>query len=428
MVMQLLRPAISLKGFIANAWQSIRSQPLNPVNIKYYVLGTSFLIFGVGLGALFTVSGQDFISHIGQTVASHLVDAPAATPSPTASPSPKATSKKGSTSGGGSGGNSATTPLPTMFVGGFQINTVAKANNAAALGIKYAINYALPPDESSSLGQAFKSLGISVIDSAPMDYLTQYECHKLRVTEPPSYWQGLLFCDRDYPYLPTEDSVLANLEAHLKSTQSNALIKGFWVLDDWPAKDPGTAKSLLERMHNLIARYRPGLPAICGFGGSIGLTSMDASGGYKETLYDNFTATGCDTVAFYIYPRYITDSDPLPNLDLIDWSLANTLPGRFAALAARGWDKQKTPLIGVPQGYSRHDGPNVFRFPPRQQDLTNQIVGYCRQGAIGIAPYAWLDSTDLNWDPVTLSPMNSLVIANGIKVGLSSCRTILHMQ
>ena len=108
--------------------------------------------------------------------------------------------------------------------------------------------------------------------------------------------------------MTNENVFLAAIAAHLQAVKNNRLIVGYWVLDDWVSWDAGGARQLLIKIHQLTQQYTPGRPAICGFGGSIGLNQVY---GWADWLADNFSPQGCDEVGFYIYTSSVSDTLPI---------------------------------------------------------------------------------------------------------------------
>jgi hypothetical protein len=174
----------------------------------------------------------------------------------------------------------------THMLGGFSIDTPEKATNAATDGIQVVFQYGQPLSESDPLGQKIQSLQMKIVDGYISSNLYNYECHRTKVLKPFLLGQGQ-FCPGDrYPYLTDENALLTTITTHLKQVQNNHLIIGYWVLDDWVHWDAGSARSLLIKIHHLIQQYTPGLPAICGFGGNIGINK---GYGWDDWIADNFS-------------------------------------------------------------------------------------------------------------------------------------------
>jgi hypothetical protein len=303
------------------------------------------------------------------------------------------------------------------IIGGFNIDTPEQAANAAADGIQVAFEYGQPPSEQSILGQKLEALHMKVIDGYISSYLHYYECHRTSVLHP-SLLGPHQYCQEDTePSLTDENALLTTIVTHLKEVKNNPLIVGYWVLDDWVQWDAGSARSILGKIHQLIQQYTPDRPAICGFGGSIGLYHRY---GWEDWVADNFSPQGCDEVGLYIYTSSLPDTTPVISPDAYNWSMEGILPTMFASLQERGWNITKEPLIGIGQAFG---GPikNTDRYwvMPNADDIEIQSRSFCEHGATGLIFYAWDDS---GYDSTTQTPMNNKDIENGIKRGIAACK------
>lgn len=301
----------------------------------------------------------------------------------------------------------------THILGGFSIDTPERAIKAAADGVQVAFQYDQPTSESDPLGQKFQSLHIKVVDGYISSLLAYYECHRTKTIKPPPSRQTQ-YCQNDtHPYLTDENVLLAAVATHLKQVKDNQLIIGYWVLDDWALWDAGSAKQILIDIHSLIQYYTPDRPAICGFGGSIGID------GWDDGTADNFSPQGCDKVGFYIYTPAISKTTLTPLSDAYDWSMSAVLPAMFASLMQRGWNITKEPLIGIGQVFG---GPiahtNQYWVTPNAEDIETQSRNFCEYGATGLTFYAWDDS---EFGPTTQTPMDSAEIETGIRNGIAEC-------
>ncbi len=308
-----------------------------------------------------------------------------------------------------------------FIIGGFSINTPEKATNAAADGAQVAFEYGQPPSEKSKLGQKLQALHMKVIDGYISSYLYYYECHRTKELRPSLLGLGQ-YCDSDpYPSLIDANALLAIIAAHLKQVKDNHLIIGYWVLDDWVQWDAGSARPILIKIHQLIQQYTPDRPAICGFGGTIGLHQ---GYGWQDWIADNFSPQGCDKVGLYIYTSSLPNTTPAASPDAYNWSMEGVLPAMFASLQKRGWTIAKEPLIGIGQAFG---GPrahtNSYWVTPTARDIAMQSKSFCQHGATGLTFYAWDNS---GFGPTTQTPMNSLQIKLGIKEGIAACRAYWH--
>lgn len=305
----------------------------------------------------------------------------------------------------------------THILGGFSIDTPERVTNAAKDGVQVMFKYGNPPSESDSLGQKLQSLHMKVIDGYISSYLYYYECHRTKELMPSLLGPGQ-YCQEDsHPYLTNSNALLTTIAAHLKQVKNNQLIIGYWVLDDWVQWDAGSARQILIKIHHLIQQYTPGRPAICGFGGTIGLNNRY---GWDDWIADNFSSQGCDKVGFYIYTPSMIDTTPFTSPDAYNWSMSGVLPTMFASLQQRGWDIKREPLIGIGQAFG---GPMAhtdrYWVTPTAKDMETQSRSFCEHGATGLTFYAWDDS---GFGSTTQTPMSSPQIAMGIRKGIAACK------
>jgi hypothetical protein len=305
----------------------------------------------------------------------------------------------------------------THILGGFSIDDAGSAIRAAADGIQVDFQYGDPPPVDSNLGKQLQALHMKVIDGYISDTLFYYECHRTKTVKPPPH-QVDSWCKKDsHPALGDEQTLLETIATHLQQMKSNSLIIGYWVLDDWPYWDTGSAQHLLVEIHQLIQQYTPGRAAICGFGGTIWLNK---SYGWQDQLADNFTAEGCDSVGLYVYASTSANSKPAPATDTLNWSMDGMLPTMLASLQRRGWDIQKEPLIGIAQAFGGAiAGADSYRLAPDAATIERQSRSYCQHGASGLTFYGWKDSS---FAPTTQTPLNSSEIETGIRNGIAACK------
>jgi hypothetical protein len=302
-------------------------------------------------------------------------------------------------------------------LGGFSIDNPEQAANAAENGIQVAFEYIQPPTEKGQLGQKLKSLHMKVIDGYISSYLYHYECHRTSELHPQLLGPGQ-YCPYDLsPSLTDANVLLAIIATHLKQVKNNPLIVGYWVLDDWVQWDAGSARPILMKIHQLIQQFTPGRPAICGFGGSIGLHQKY---GWGDWIADNFSPRGCDEVGFYIYTPRLPSTVPAASPDAYNWSMSGVLASMFASLQKRGWSLAREPLIGIGQVFG---GPiartNDHWMTPTAKDIELQSRSFCERGASGLAFYAWDES---GYGPGIQTPVNNTQIALGIRAGIAACK------
>lgn len=302
------------------------------------------------------------------------------------------------------------------ILGGFSINTPAEADKASAEGVQVVFKYSGIPDEQSVLGQKLQSLHMKIVDGFIWSYLTYYECHRTMTVKPPPAGDAA-YCQQDsHPDLNDEQVLLTAIAEHLQEVSKNSLVIGYWVLDDWAPWDSGSARELLIKIHQLINYYTPGLPAICGFGGSI---SSGAKYSWDDRVSNNFSVQGCDRVGLYIYASISSDHATAP--DAYNWSMSGLLEAAFASLEKRGWDSQKEPLLGIVQAFGGTISHSAYvRVTPTAQNIETQSRSFCAHGATGLVFYAWEDS---GFGSTTRTPMNSSAIQQGIQMGIEACKS-----
>ncbi len=175
----------------------------------------------------------------------------------------------------------------THIIGGFSATTTAQIANAAQDGVQTIFYYGNPPAQNSVLGQSLQSLHMKIVDGFISSNLHYYECQKARTLKPPPYGLNSYCGQASYPTFAGDNAFLARIAAHLKQSQSNPLILGYWVLDDWAWWDAGGARQLLIQIHALIQQYTPARPAICGFGASL---TTNHTFGWNDWLANNFSS------------------------------------------------------------------------------------------------------------------------------------------
>ncbi len=280
------------------------------------------------------------------------------------------------------------------FTGGFSIESDAEIANATADGIQATLIYGYAPLPTDPVGQALIAHNMKLIDDMPEKYLYYYECHIHNTCSASTY-----------PELTSVQALLTDVSNHLQQAKNNPLIVGYWILDDWNFGD-GTGKNLLIQINNLIHRYTPGKPSICGFGGEI--PPLPSNGGWDDQVTDNFSPQGCDMIGLYIYAYK-------GSTGTYDWRMSNILPAAFASFKKRGWDSTKEPLVGIPQAFGGIVEGESWPVPDANA-VETQTKTYCQQGAIGIIFY--------DWDPSAQSPITNSQITQGIKSGIADCQAI----
>ncbi len=288
------------------------------------------------------------------------------------------------------------------FSGGFSITTPARIADAAADGAQVDLLYGGLESMSPATIAAMQARHMIVIDGSITSYLYAFECHRLK-TCPVS----------TAPALTSVSAVLMAVSKHLQSVRTRAMVAGYWVLDDWPSSDPGGARTLLIAIHQLIQRYTPRRPAICGFGGALYPGGL-AQSGWSDLTANNFTPEACDMVGIYLYAASTTTKGSY------DWSMRALLPAVLTSLRKRGWDIRNEPLIGIPQAFGGVLEGRSWPIPSAA-DIVAQSQAYCERGATGVLYYAWADS---GATAQSIFPWNSAEVTRGIRHGITACKQI----
>jgi hypothetical protein len=288
----------------------------------------------------------------------------------------------------------------THILGGFSIDTPQRVTDAAADGLQIDLLYGFPPLETDSLGQVLKANHMKVIDGALNTFLYYYECHKLKT------------CSATiFPELTSLHALLTDVSNHLQQEKNNSLIVGYWVLDDWPPNDLGSAKDILVQENALIHHHTPGRISICGFGSGGIYPAPSYNYSWLDGTAANFSPQGCDIVGLYIYGASHTRGT-------YDWTMSKILPAMFTSLKKRGWDITKEPLIGIPQAFGGTIGGEPWPVSTAQS-IEIQSKSFCQNGATGIIYYAW-DNAGL--DNTSQLPWNNTQITRGIRNGIAACK------
>jgi hypothetical protein len=213
--------------------------------------------------------------------------------------------------------------LANHAIVGFSVDTPQRAAKAASEGITTTILYSGAPGPKSSLETALKAHGIAVVDAGISGILFYWECHRTHtVKPPPNSYPYNEYCRTDEdPRVKNEAVVLRDVSALLERDAARAYVVAYWVLDDWPGWDPGSAHELLQKIHALVAAKTPGRPAICGFGAGV---AKPGKVDWDPGTAANYSNGGCDVVGWYNYSpfgrRHPSSGDGL------DWTMKALLP------------------------------------------------------------------------------------------------------
>ena len=176
-------------------------------------------------------------------------------------------------------------------------DTAQRVVNAAALGITGDVLVA--PAPTSELGRALANAHMTVIDARLSLELFYWECHRTHSVAPPPPEQANGYCATDVQPGATTAGVLQAIGDVVREDAANELVSGYWVLDDWPAWDAGSAALLLQDVRAVIEEVTPGYPAICGFGGEI--RKAGETGGFRSGTAANYSNGGCSMIGLYNY-------------------------------------------------------------------------------------------------------------------------------
>lgn len=308
--------------------------------------------------------------------------------------------------------SSVASASPEHLVVGFNATSASLVADAASLGITTDVLYNGPPKLKSRFGRALAGAHMGVIDASISTDLYFWECHRTHTVAPPPAGEANSYCRRDYE--PNFDTavLLSTVAAKLSADASNPLVDGYWVLDDWPAWDGGSAQVVLQQIHEEIAAETPGYPAICGFGGTIG---PPGPAQWDPSTAANYSTAGCDMVGLYNYANVTRKSSTGSSLD---WAMQSLLPAMEASLAAQGWSAAAAPMLGIGQAWSGHFAGGYQPGLSASQVLT-EASAFCGAGAGSIGWYGW---TDGGFHRNTQTPANASAIDSGIQESIAACQ------
>ncbi len=307
--------------------------------------------------------------------------------------------------------------LQAHAVIGFSVDTPQRAANAGREGVNTTILYDGSPAPQSALEKALSAHSIEVVDAAVSSILFYWECHRTHtVAPPPGSYSYNSYCRTDEdPRIDSDSVVLHNVDEILERDAKRPYVVGYWVLDDWPSWDAGSARTLLQKIHTEIENITPRNPAICGFGAGIGRPGkVDWFAGTA----DNYSNGGCDIVGWYVYSSFGRHHPSRG--EQLDWSMKALLPAMRQSLAKFGWNMPATPLYGIGQAWAGSYDRRFYQPGLSVKEMRDQAAGFCNFGAQYVGWYAWDDSAD---NKRTRTPNNSKTIANGIAAGIAACGT-----
>jgi len=295
---------------------------------------------------------------------------------------------------------------------GFNAVDASLVADAASLGVTNDVLYNGPPTPTSSFGRALTAAHMDVIDASISNDLYFWECHRTHTVAPPPPGQRNWYCRRDYEPSFTTSKLLDAVQSSESADASNPLVSGYWVLDDWPTWDGGSAQTVLQQIHREIEATTPGYPAICGFGGTIG---PPGTAEWTPSTAANYSTTGCDMVGLY---NYANETGRKSDGDRLDWTMQSLLPAMESSLAAQGWSASASPVLGIGQGWS---GRFAGGYEPglSASQVLAEANAFCGNGVSSIGWYGWTDS---GFHRTTRTPVNSTAIDSGIEQSISACQ------
>jgi len=301
---------------------------------------------------------------------------------------------------------------------GFSVDRPERAATAARQGINATILYSGSPAPGSSLEKALSAHGIAVVDASVSGVLFDWECHRTHtIKPPPSSYKYNPYCRTDEdPKIDSPAVVLHYVGQILAQDAKRPYVVGYWVLDDWAWWDPGSAHELLQRIHALIEKQTPGLPAICGFGAGV---ARPGKVDWDPGTAANYSNGGCDIVGWYNYSPFGRRHPS--NGEQLDWSMKALLPAMAQSLEKRGWQLSQTPLYGIGQAWGGSYENKFYQPGLYRDEMLAQAEGFCKFGATYIGWYAWDDS---GFESRTETPNNSPRISAGIAAGIKACEQV----
>jgi hypothetical protein len=304
----------------------------------------------------------------------------------------------------------------THAIVGFLVDTPQRAALAASQGIDATILYGNSPPPNSALAKALQAHGIVEIDGEVSSELQYWECHRTHTVAPPPGGRND-YCHDDYkPRIDSERVVLHDVSIELDKDATRSYVRAFWVLDDWPYWDYGSARGLLQKIHALIAAKAPHEPAICGFGAEL---ARPGKINWERGLADNYSNGGCDMVGWYVYAPF-GRLKPSNGQDL-DWSMQSLLPAMRDSLARHGWSLDRAPLLGIGPAWAGRYGERYYQPGLSRKQMETQASAFCTFGATSISWWAWDDGA---YKPKTKTPETSKTIAAGIAGGIQACKNV----
>jgi hypothetical protein len=240
-----------------------------------------------------------------------------------------------------------------------------------------------------------------------------WECHRTHTVALPPH--GYTNCSKDDANVVLSTaSLLRRVNATIVRDARRSYVVGYWVLDDWPSWDAGSAHDILPQIHALVSNATPGHPSVCGFGAGI-LKGRGFS--WDAGTAKNYSNDGCDMVGWYNYSPIEEYTKP-NNGDQLNWSMKGLLPAMQRSLAKYGWQIARTPLMGIGQAWSGPFAGHYYQPGLSREQMLAQASAFCAFGATSIAWYSWDDSGFMS---TTQTPNNSSTIASGIAAGEQAC-------
>lgn len=303
---------------------------------------------------------------------------------------------------------------------GFSIDTVARVDNAARLGVTTAVNYGTAFTPSDPVGAEMLTKGMHEIDAGISSALFYYECHRTHTVALPPRGMSNAYCPTDeIPSINSETALLSTIDTELQADAHNPLVVGYWVLDDWALWDSGSAKIVLQHIHSHIQHYTPSYPAICGIGVAVTPSTMNT---WEPQIALNYSNAGCDMIGVYSYAN--SEIRPTDSTQF-DFTMKAALASVFKSLQRQGWNIQHTPLIGIGQAFAGSYAGTDYEPGLTNIQMSTQARAFCSIGAIAVGWYGWDDS---GFGSQTLTPMTSTQVQQGIVKSIAACQSVWHKK
>ena len=282
--------------------------------------------------------------------------------------------------------------------GVFNISTPDQAIAASRSGVRVAYLYGSPPSEQSSLGRTLSRLRMTVVSGQISGWILAYECYRLRtVVHDPAVVES--YCRGETDTTMTESRLLMLVRNFARSTASNELVAGYWILDDQAGTDFGSLRHVEEEVAAILHHSSPSRPTVCGIGAFI---TRNGKFEFNVQLLSDVSSSGCNELGIYVYAAPLLPSLPSRGSQ-VDWSMSQLLIALRGALSAAGL--ARVPWLGIGQawgGVNKRNGAVVA--PPTTAQMVEQASAFCNAGASTMVWYGWTLSAFWNLQSPATDP------------------------